>query len=150
MIGALILGLVAGGLARLVIPNDALEHLEGWKSWLATIVLGLVGALVGWLIFTGLFGIGDTDVFDLGGIIGAIIGSILVLVGVGWFLRRTGRRPARRPQPRNGLPTLRVYLNVGTEPGMREDFDARFQVQAVIVRQRYWVTGRAQTRSPRI
>jgi high-affinity Fe2+/Pb2+ permease len=50
--------------------------------------------LVGWLIFTGLFGIGDTDVFDLGGIIGAIIGSILVLVGVGWFLRRTGRRPA--------------------------------------------------------
>jgi len=51
--------------------------------------------LVGWLIFTGLFGIGDTDVFDLGGIIGAIIGSILVLVVVGWFLRRTGR--ARRP-----------------------------------------------------
>jgi uncharacterized membrane protein YeaQ/YmgE (transglycosylase-associated protein family) len=97
MIGALILGLVAGALARLVIPNDALEHLEGWRSWLATIVLGLVGALVGWLIFTGLFGIGDTDVFDLGGIIGAIIGSILVLVGVGWFLRRTGRagRPAR-------------------------------------------------------
>jgi uncharacterized membrane protein YeaQ/YmgE (transglycosylase-associated protein family) len=96
MIGALILGLVAGAVARLVIPNDAFEHLEGWKSWLATIVLGLVGALVGWLIFTGLFGIGDTDVFDLGGIIGAIIGSILALLGVGWFLRRTGRAPPRR------------------------------------------------------
>jgi uncharacterized membrane protein YeaQ/YmgE (transglycosylase-associated protein family) len=97
MIGALILGLVAGALARLVIPNDAFEHLEGWKSWLATIVLGLVGAFVGWLIFTGLFGIGDTDVFDLGGLIGAIIGSILVLLAVGWFLRRTGRvtRPSR-------------------------------------------------------
>jgi uncharacterized membrane protein YeaQ/YmgE (transglycosylase-associated protein family) len=92
MIGALILGLVAGALARLVIPNDALKHLEGWRSWLATIVLGLVGALVGWLIFTRLFGIGDTDVFDLGGVIRAIIGSILVLVAVGWFLRRTGRR----------------------------------------------------------
>jgi uncharacterized membrane protein YeaQ/YmgE (transglycosylase-associated protein family) len=99
MIGALILGLVAGAMARLVIPNDAFEHLEGWKSWLATIVLGLVGALVGWLIFTGLFGIGDTDVFDLGGIIGAIIGSILVLLVVGWFLRRTGRAP-RRPTDR--------------------------------------------------
>jgi uncharacterized membrane protein YeaQ/YmgE (transglycosylase-associated protein family) len=94
MIGALILGLVAGALARLVIPNDAFEHLEGWKSWLATVVLGLVGAFVGWLIFTGLFGIGDTDVFDLGGLIGAIIGSILVLLVVGWFLGRTGRRPA--------------------------------------------------------
>jgi uncharacterized membrane protein YeaQ/YmgE (transglycosylase-associated protein family) len=91
MVGALILGLVAGALARLVIPNDAFEHLEGWKSWLATIVLGLVGAFVGWFIFTVIFGIGDTDVFDLGGIIGAIIGSILVLLVVGWFLRRTGR-----------------------------------------------------------
>jgi uncharacterized membrane protein YeaQ/YmgE (transglycosylase-associated protein family) len=99
MIGALILGLVAGALARLVIPNDAFEHLEGWQSWLASLLLGLVGALVGWLIFTGLFGIGDTDVFDLGGLIGAIIGSILVLLVVGWFLRRrrTGRlnRPSR-------------------------------------------------------
>jgi uncharacterized membrane protein YeaQ/YmgE (transglycosylase-associated protein family) len=95
MIGALVLGLVAGGVARLVIPNDAFEHLEGWKSWLATVLLGLVGALVGWLIFTGLLGIGDTDVFDLGGIIGAVIGSILVLLVVGWLLRRTGR--ARRP-----------------------------------------------------
>ena len=91
MIGALILGLVAGAVARLVIPNDAFEQLEGWKSWLATIAIGLVGAFVGWLIFTGLFGIGDTDVFDLGGVIGAIIGSILVLLVVGWFLRRTGR-----------------------------------------------------------
>ena len=97
MIGALILGLVAGGVARLVIPNDAFEHLEGWKSWLATVLLGLVGALVGWLVFTGVFGIGDTDMFDLGGIIGAVVGSILVLLVVGWFLRRTGRagRPAR-------------------------------------------------------
>jgi uncharacterized membrane protein YeaQ/YmgE (transglycosylase-associated protein family) len=93
MIGALILGVIAGALARLVIPNDALEHLEGWKSWLATVVLGLVGAFVGWLIFTGLFGIGDTDLFDLGGLVGAIIGSILVLLLFGWFLRRTGRRP---------------------------------------------------------
>jgi uncharacterized membrane protein YeaQ/YmgE (transglycosylase-associated protein family) len=91
MIGALVLGIVAGGLARLMIPGDAFEHLEGAKSWLVTIVLGLVGALVGWLIFTGIFGIGDTEVFDLGGIVGAIIGSVLVLLATGWLLRRTGR-----------------------------------------------------------
>ena len=97
MIGALVLGLVAGAVARLVIPNDVFEHLEGWKSWIATIVIGLVGSLVGWLIFTGLFGIGDTDVLDLGGLIGAIVGAILVLLAAGWFLRRTGRvsRPSR-------------------------------------------------------
>ena len=89
MIGALILGLVAGGVARLVVPNDAFEHLTGWRSWVVTILLGLVGAILGWLIFTGLFGIGDTDVFDLGGIIGAIIGSILVLIAASLVLRRT-------------------------------------------------------------
>ena len=91
MIGALILGVVAGGLARLFIPNDAFEHLEGWKSWLATLVLGLVGAAVGWVIFTGIFGIGDSDMFDLGGLVGAIIGSVLVLLAAGWFLRRSSR-----------------------------------------------------------
>jgi uncharacterized membrane protein YeaQ/YmgE (transglycosylase-associated protein family) len=90
MVGALILGIVAGALARLVIPNDALENLEGWKSWLATLVLGLVGAFIGWGIFRAI-GIGDDNVFDLGGIIGAIIGSILVLLVAGWVMSRTGR-----------------------------------------------------------
>ena len=91
MIGAIILGIVAGAVARLLIPNDAFEHLEGWRSWLVSLVLGLVGAIVGWLIFAGLFGIGDDDVFDLGGIVGAIIGAILVLVLANWFLRRNRR-----------------------------------------------------------
>jgi uncharacterized membrane protein YeaQ/YmgE (transglycosylase-associated protein family) len=91
MIGALILGVLAGAIARLLVPDDAFEHLEGAKSWLATIGLGLVGAVVGWLIFAGLLGIGDTDAFDLGGIVGAIIGSVLVLLGAGWALRRSSR-----------------------------------------------------------
>ena len=88
MIGALILGLVAGGLARLLVPNDAFEDMKGWRSWLVTIVVGLVGAFLGWLVFTGLFGIGDSDMFDLGGLIGAIIGAVVVLLAVSWFLRR--------------------------------------------------------------
>ena len=86
MIGALILGLVAGAIARLVIRGDAFEHLEGWKSWLVTLVLGLVGSFVGWLIFAGLLGIGDTDAFD----IGAVVGSVLVLLAANWALRRSG------------------------------------------------------------
>jgi uncharacterized membrane protein YeaQ/YmgE (transglycosylase-associated protein family) len=91
MIGALILGVLAGAIARLLIPGDAFEHLEGAKSWLATVALGLVGAFVGWLIFAGLLGIGDTDAFDIGGIVGAVIGSVLVLLGAGWVLRRSSR-----------------------------------------------------------
>jgi uncharacterized membrane protein YeaQ/YmgE (transglycosylase-associated protein family) len=91
MIGALILGVVAGAIARLLIPGDAFEHLEGAKSWLVTLVLGLVGSFVGWLIFSGLLGIGDTDKFDLGGVIGAVVGSVLVLLAANWALRRTRR-----------------------------------------------------------
>src|SRR5262245_14166073 len=94
VIGALILGVLAGAIARWVIPGDAFEHLEGAKSWLVTIVLGLVGAFVGWLIFAEVLGIGDTDAFDLGGIIGAVIGSVLVLLAAGWVLNRAGHRTA--------------------------------------------------------
>lgn len=94
MVGALILGLVAGAVARLVIRGDVFESLEGWRSWLASLVLGLVGAFVGWLIFAGLFGIGDTDAFDLGSIVGAVVGSVLVLLAANWVLRRRTHRTA--------------------------------------------------------
>lgn len=90
MIGALILGIVAGAIARLLIPNDVFEHLEGWKSWLTSLVLGLVGAVVGFFIFAGIFGIGDNKMFDLGGVIGAIVGSVVVLLIANFVLRRTG------------------------------------------------------------
>jgi uncharacterized membrane protein YeaQ/YmgE (transglycosylase-associated protein family) len=90
MIGALILGFFAGFIGRALVPNDVLSGMSGPKSWLASIALGLVGAIVGWLIFTGLLGIGDTDVFDWGGIISALIGVILVLLLAGFVVRRSG------------------------------------------------------------
>ena len=52
---------------------------------------------VGWLIFTRLLGIGDDDVFDLGGILSAIIGVLIVLPIAGFVLRRVGASPERRP-----------------------------------------------------
>jgi len=56
----------------------------------ASIALGLAGAVLGYLIFTVGLGIGDTDVFDFGGIISAIIGTLIVLAVVGFFVRRRG------------------------------------------------------------
>ena len=44
MIGALILGLVAGFIGRALVPNDAFADMSGPKSWGVSIVLGLVGA----------------------------------------------------------------------------------------------------------
>jgi uncharacterized membrane protein YeaQ/YmgE (transglycosylase-associated protein family) len=92
VIGALILGLVAGIIGRMLVPNDVLKDMSGPKSWLASLVLGLVGAFVGYLIFTSLLGIGDDDAFDLGGILSAIIGVVIVLLVVGAFVKRGGDR----------------------------------------------------------
>lgn len=92
-LAALALGLVCGAIARAIIPNDAFEAMSGWKSWLVSIVLGLAGALVGYFIFTELLGIGDEDKFDWGGVIGAVIGSIIVVAIASWLIKRSsGRR----------------------------------------------------------
>ncbi|WP_354698059.1 hypothetical protein DSM112329_03722 [Paraconexibacter sp. AEG42_29] len=85
MIGALILGLVAGYIAKALVPG------KDPGGFFVTIGIGLVGSFVGFLIFTELLGIGDNNAFDLGGLIGAIIGTIIVLVAYRKFAgdRRT-------------------------------------------------------------
>jgi uncharacterized membrane protein YeaQ/YmgE (transglycosylase-associated protein family) len=82
LLGALIVGLVAGFLARALMPGKDSMSLP------MTIVLGLVGSFVGSLLF-GAIGIGDTDKFDIGGIIGAVIGALIVL---GIYNAVTGRK----------------------------------------------------------
>lgn len=96
MIGALILGFIAGVVGRMLMPGDAFRHMSGPTSWLVSLVLGLAGAALGWLIFTKLIGIGDDDVFDLGGIVSAIIGVLILLPVAGFLLRRTGMSPERQ------------------------------------------------------
>ena len=73
MIGAAILGIVAGYLARALLPG------KQEMGFFATVLLGLVGALVGFFFFTEVLGIGDSEIFDLGGTIGAVIGAMVVL-----------------------------------------------------------------------
>ena len=96
LLAALALGLVAGALGRALIPNDAFSALSGWKSWLVSIGLGLLGALLGYWFFTGLLGIGDEDKFDWGGIIGAVIGAIVVVAVASWALKKSGKAGALR------------------------------------------------------
>ncbi|MGZ6256626.1 MAG: GlsB/YeaQ/YmgE family stress response membrane protein, partial [Candidatus Limnocylindria bacterium] len=78
MIGAILMGFVAGAVGRMLVP-DVWSGMRGPKLWLASLALGLGGALLGYLIFTVGFGIGDSDVFDFGGIVGAIIGVVILL-----------------------------------------------------------------------
>ena len=84
MIGAIILGIVAGFLGRLLMPG------RDPMGFFATILLGLAGALLGFYLFA-LIGIGDNDKFDLGGLIGAVIG-VLILLGLyrAFLARREG------------------------------------------------------------
>ena len=74
IISAIILGIIAGYLARLLVPG------RQDIGFIMTVVLGIGGALVGYFLFTALLGIGDDDKFDLGGLIGAVIGAIILLV----------------------------------------------------------------------
>jgi uncharacterized membrane protein YeaQ/YmgE (transglycosylase-associated protein family) len=75
MIGAIILGILAGYIGKALMPG------KDPGGFLVTIGLGLAGSLVGFFIFTELLGIGDDQAFDLGGLIGAIIG-VMILLGV--------------------------------------------------------------------
>jgi uncharacterized membrane protein YeaQ/YmgE (transglycosylase-associated protein family) len=91
VIGAILLGFAAGIIGRMLVP-DMWSGLSGPKSWLFSLLLGLAGALLGYLIFTVWLGIGDDEVFDFGGIFGAIIGVIILLPFVGIVTRFTARR----------------------------------------------------------
>ena len=91
MLGAILLGLFCGIVARMLIPGDAFRNMSGPMSWLVSLGLGLLGALLGYLIFTVLFNIGDDDIFDWGGVLGALIGTLIVVPIAGWLLKRTRR-----------------------------------------------------------
>ena len=59
MVGAIVLGIAAGYVGRLLMPG------RDKMGFIATILLGLAGSLVGFLVFTELLGIGDTKMFDI-------------------------------------------------------------------------------------
>ena len=68
----LIIGLIAGALARLVMPG------RDPMGIIATILLGIVGSIVGGLVSWAIWG-ADTEGFRPAGIILSILGAILVL-----------------------------------------------------------------------
>ncbi|HEX8100717.1 MAG TPA: GlsB/YeaQ/YmgE family stress response membrane protein [Actinomycetota bacterium] len=82
----LLIGLVAGAIARLLVPGrDRL-------GFLGTILLGLVGSLIGGLIGQ-LFKSGKQDFlqdFTPAGVIGSIIGAIVALLIYRWINARRG------------------------------------------------------------
>jgi uncharacterized membrane protein YeaQ/YmgE (transglycosylase-associated protein family) len=68
----IVLGLVAGILAKWIMPG------RDPGGFIVTIILGIVGALVGGFISVQL-GFGDVTGFNIGSIIIAVLGAILLL-----------------------------------------------------------------------
>ena len=85
----LIVGLIAGAIARLLVPG------RNRMSFLGTLVLGLAGSLVGG--FLGDLISGDHRAFSPAGLLGSIIGAIILLLVVRSVVRR--HLPATLPLP---------------------------------------------------
>ncbi|GAB2458907.1 putative membrane protein YeaQ/YmgE (transglycosylase-associated protein family) [Conyzicola lurida] len=85
IIGWIVLGLIAGAIAKAILPGT-----QG-GGWLITLVLGVVGALVGGFIGSALFGIGLEEFWSIQTWLVAIAGSIVVLLIYG-LLTRGSRR----------------------------------------------------------
>ena len=85
ILGWIIIGLVAGAIARWIMPG------ADPMGWLGTMVLGIVGSLVGGTILNLVTGGGME--LSAAGIVGSILGALLVLFV--W----------RRMRPTGGLAT---------------------------------------------
>lgn len=86
ILGWIVLGLIAGAIAKLILPGR-----QG-GGWIVTLLLGVVGALVGGFIGSAIFGIGLENFWSLQTWIVAILGSILVLLIYGLVTRGTRAR----------------------------------------------------------
>ncbi|PZE24780.1 MULTISPECIES: GlsB/YeaQ/YmgE family stress response membrane protein [unclassified Curtobacterium] len=88
IISLIIIGLIAGALARLIIPGRQSMGI------IATIVLGIIGSFVGGFLGFLIFQHDPMDgFFQPAGIIGSIIGAVIVLF---IYTRFAGRGAARR------------------------------------------------------
>ncbi|NUP73194.1 MAG: GlsB/YeaQ/YmgE family stress response membrane protein [Sinomonas sp.] len=74
LLAFLILGLIAGAIAKAILPGR-----QG-GGWLMTLLLGVVGALLGGWLGSALFGVGLANFWSLQTWIVAIVGSVIVLL----------------------------------------------------------------------
>lgn len=85
IIGWIILGLIAGAIAKAVLPGT-----QG-GGWLITLLLGVVGALLGGFLGSAIFGIGLEGFFSIQTWLVAIAGAIVVLLLYGLVTRGSRR-----------------------------------------------------------
>jgi uncharacterized membrane protein YeaQ/YmgE (transglycosylase-associated protein family) len=85
IIGWILLGLIAGAIAKAILPGS-----QG-GGWIVTIILGIVGALLGGFLGSVLFNAPLEDFFSLQTWLLAIGGAIIVLLIYGAVTRGSRR-----------------------------------------------------------
>jgi uncharacterized membrane protein YeaQ/YmgE (transglycosylase-associated protein family) len=78
----LLLGLIAGAIAKLILPGK-----QG-GGWFVTLILGVVGAILGGWLGSLLFGVGINEFWSLSSWALAIGGAIIVLLIYGLIVGR--------------------------------------------------------------
>jgi uncharacterized membrane protein YeaQ/YmgE (transglycosylase-associated protein family) len=86
ILGWIVLGLIAGAIAKAILPGR-----QG-GGWIVTLILGVVGALLGGFIGSALFGVGLEEFWSIETWLLAIGGSILVLLIYGLATRGSRTR----------------------------------------------------------
>jgi uncharacterized membrane protein YeaQ/YmgE (transglycosylase-associated protein family) len=84
-LGFLLLGLIAGAIAKAILPGK-----QGGGIFI-TLLLGVVGALLGGFIGSALFGVSINEFFSLSTWLLAIGGAIIVLLVYGMITKRSVR-----------------------------------------------------------
>lgn len=86
IIAWIVLGLIAGAIAKAILPGR-----QG-GGWIATLVIGVIGALLGGWIGSAIFGIGLEEFWSIQTWLVAILGALLVLVIWGFVTRGRNTR----------------------------------------------------------
>ena len=86
ILGWIVLGLIAGAIAKLIMPGDDPGGI------IVTMLLGIIGAVIGGFLGSRIFGIGLQTFWNLQTWIVAIIGSLILLA---IYRLIAGRRAAR-------------------------------------------------------
>ena len=87
IIAFIILGLLAGAIAKALMPGD------DPGGWIVTALIGVAGALIGGFLAGALFGADPMDeFFDISSWLTAIVGSIILLVIYRLVVDRRGGR----------------------------------------------------------
>lgn len=87
-LGFLLLGLIAGAIAKLILPGK-----QG-GGWISTLILGVIGALLGGWLGGLIFNVNLGGFFELRSWLLAIVGALIVLIIWGFIRGRMGSKQA--------------------------------------------------------